>query len=172
MACSLGPLYFSSWRLGIDPMVSASDASESGGAVCASLGMTALGARTAVVAGGLTYSRTEDVLGVVLLGDLLGSTLKALENLRCPWAWCAAGNLSSESIRVISRTWPETKIMRDETPEGSAGLMIRSLRLKGSRVEKVICVAALRRGSASWVAELLREAALDTFDHLVGDFGS
>ena len=70
MASALAPLYNSSWRLEIDGMVTASDASEAAGAVCATTGLSPEGETFVVTSGRVDYQPSEESLGLVVLGIL------------------------------------------------------------------------------------------------------
>lgn len=145
----------------MDSVVTASDASESGGAVCATVGLSTLGRSTVTSSGIATYQSGEDYLGVVMIEDHLGSTLQVLDKLKiCPSVSVAWMSIR-EGWRVLSRSWPSaTVVKRKDKDEEDAEEIVEKLRLWGPRTKYLLIVVSLLKESGSAVSLLLKEMSL------------
>lgn len=111
---SLIPLARMDFRLELDPKVSCSDASEKGGGLCSSVGLSYLG--QVVAAGALRGQVQRQGDGSVLcvgLFDGIGALRVALDLLGCP----VMGHISVESnpaaSRVVESLFPDVVVVKD-----------------------------------------------------------
>ena len=105
----LVPLAFMNLRLSYDEVVTASDASSTGGGVCASRGLSPYGlvASTSMVRGDLPEEHEFEQILSVGLFDGLGALRVALDALGLPLAGHVSVERSPEARRVVESFFPE-----------------------------------------------------------------
>ena len=108
--CSLIPLARMDFRVGFSPVVSASDASETGGGVCASVGLTSYGrmAASSPVRGDIPEEHDFVTVLAVSLFDGIGALRVACDALNLPMAGYIAVEKRAEARRVVESFFPDT----------------------------------------------------------------
>ncbi|CAK0814213.1 unnamed protein product [Prorocentrum cordatum] len=101
------PLLAMSLRSAIEPVVAASDASEQGGGVCASRGLTPTGRLNVAHDRALLARGATDGLGRVSLCDGIGGARQALHLLGITPAMYCSSEVDGAALRVIWARWPE-----------------------------------------------------------------
>lgn len=113
--CSLIPLARMDFRVGFSPIVSASDASETGGGVCSSRGLTSYGrmAASAPVRGDIPEEHDFVTILAIGLFDGIGALRVACDALQLPMAGYIAVEKLSEARRVVESFFPDTLHVED-----------------------------------------------------------
>ena len=102
------PLLWCNLRLPVDSMLTVSDASLTGGAMCASTRLTQEGQAAAeALAEGVEDSILADDLLVISLFDGIGGLRRALDLLRLRPALTLASETNAEARRVVTYAWPD-----------------------------------------------------------------
>ena len=102
------PLLWCNLRLPVDSMLTVSDASLTGGAMCASTRLTEEGQAAAeALADGVEDSILADDLLVISLFDGIGGLRRALDLLRLRPALTLASETNAEARRVVTYAWPD-----------------------------------------------------------------
>ena len=116
-AFMLAPLSFINFRLPMNPTVTASDASEGGGGLCATTGLTDWG--LSVSQGSIRGDKFEEFqeqgLLVISLFDGIGSLRVALDGLQAPLAGYVAIEKNEAATRVMESHFPSTLFYTDVT---------------------------------------------------------
>ncbi|CAK0843927.1 unnamed protein product, partial [Prorocentrum cordatum] len=101
------PLLAMSLRSAIDPVATASDASEQGGGVCASRGLTPTGRLDVVHDRALLARGATDGPDLASLCDGIGGARQALHLLGVTPAMYCSSEVDDAALRVIRARWPE-----------------------------------------------------------------
>eukprot|EP00435_Cladocopium_sp_Y103_P052374 s1447_g16.t1 len=111
----LSPFSYMNFRLPINPTVTASDASETGGGLTASEGLTDWGVKVSRASGrGDSFeSFNEQGLLVISLFDGIGALRVALENLKVPLAGYVAVEKDEKASRVVESHFPSCTFCTD-----------------------------------------------------------
>ena len=119
MACMLAPLYFCSFRAAIDPLVTASDASERGGCLMQSAGLTLEGQAESERIGidhdedcDATLSAADELV-LLSLFDGIGGQRRAMDLLGVAPALYISVECSDPATRVVRRAWPDAIHIKD-----------------------------------------------------------
>lgn len=115
---------FMNFRLPINPVVTASDASETGGGLTASESLTNWGVKVSKAAGrGDSFEEFhEQGLLVISLFDGIGALRVALENLKVPLAGYVAVEKDEKASRVVESHFPSCTFCTDVTNISSADI--------------------------------------------------
>ena len=111
----LASISFMDFRQGYDPIVTASDASESGGGLTRSVGMTPKGiqASQAELRGPKTVEENPQGLLVISCFDGIGSLRVALDNLQCSIAGYVSIEHDDQARRVMESAFPSSEFFGD-----------------------------------------------------------
>ena len=113
LACLLAilPLLLYDLRAPLQELVTASDASETGGGACATTGLTREGLR---VLDGLRVSGDaagRDEVGLFAAFDGIGGARHAFELLNIELALYATSEIDEAANRVVERAWPDARML-------------------------------------------------------------
>lgn len=111
----LCPLGVMNLRYGFDPMVTASDASSTGGGICASQGLSPYGlaASTSTVRGDIPEEQELTQVLSVGLFDGIGALRMALDVIKAPVAGHISVEMNAEAQRVVEANFPESIQVED-----------------------------------------------------------
>jgi hypothetical protein len=157
---SLLPTAHQDFRMPIDGLVTASDASKKGGAVVASCGLTDFGRQELQRSHEAREEAVEDELLLVTYGDELGASRRAFDLLGCKPAAALFGGISREGWRVVCRAWPDVEKLVDISC--SPRTFLRDLHLRVDRVNKVCFLYCGRQGASSLFCRL-HDSVVDEF---------
>ena len=163
-ACFCAPFCWGNLRHALNGTVTASDASESGGGVCFTTGLTQLGMRFARLASPTCLHPALEEFGIVELDVSNGSCRRSWEILGLPAACYAVAGASKDSIRAAQINWPQVTNIEGEPPEWEDE--IRRWHRQFLRCRIVLLGVSLRIGWADKEDETQRErddACLDRF---------
>jgi hypothetical protein len=107
MLLSSLPLLFMDLRCAVTDVVSCSDASETGGGVCVSKGLTDAGERTAHAYSRTRRASTPDAVGLIELCGGIGGARRALELLGVKPSFFISVEKDKGASRVTARAWPD-----------------------------------------------------------------
>ena len=109
---SLSPLARFDFRMAVDPIVSCSDASTSGGGICISKGLSQVGslACQGKLRGEVSEIRGDDQVLCVGLFDGIGALRVALDLLGCKVLGHVSVEINSQANRVIESHFPEVEL--------------------------------------------------------------
>ena len=111
--CALLPLMRMDLRAVPSPVVTVSDASEWGGGVCVSRGLTPSGRAAFVSEMSALGSRARDELGLVSLCGGIGAARRSLELLGVEVAVFVLAEIDPRAIAVVRARWPEVVVWGD-----------------------------------------------------------
>lgn len=113
----LTALSFIDFRAGVDPVVTASDASETGGGLTRSVGLTCFGvqASKALVRGELPDEEADQGLLAISAFDGIGSLRVALDILQIPVSGYVAIEKDPKARRVVESAFPSSLFVEDIT---------------------------------------------------------
>ena len=108
---------YMNFRVEIDEVVTASDASEAGGGLCQSLHLTEQGARAsgALVRGEISGEEAQSGLLVISCFDGIGALRVALDSLKAPVAGYIAIETDQAASRVLESSFPTCEFISDIT---------------------------------------------------------
>ena len=115
MCMTITPLLFADLRLTVDPEVSVSDASNNGGALCVSRGLTELGRTAALADQRLPVQVASESFLLISAFDGIGGVRRAWDLLGLPVGCYASYETNRETIRVTSAAWPDVIPLGDIT---------------------------------------------------------
>ena len=113
--CCLLPLMRMDLRLRTSRTVTVSDASEAGGGVCASVGLTTSGAQEFLQELGSDAAVGRDAIGLIGLCDGIGGARRALDLLGVECALYASSEVDEAARKVVRAAWPSVVDLGDLT---------------------------------------------------------
>lgn len=177
MFAALLPLVHQSFRLPIDDVVIATDASMKGGAVVVMDGLTSLGLQVASSMQMPAWSASSEQLLLVTFGDMLGGARRTLELLGATPAAVLALVDASGAARITRRSFPEATVLCSQPgPQfatlspGSLVSWLEEMRLALPRVNHVLFFfeqADELAATVEWVCNSLAAVAWDVIAHAV-----
>ena len=140
-ALVLAPHAFSSMRHPVSDLVVATDASETGGCVSCSAGLTALGTELGWEAAFLHAPKSAEALGLFTVGDGVGAVRRTLELMGMPVAATLAWVSTHAEARVVRRSYPDAEVVEaerlDEPTQALKG-WLTATRLKQVRLTDLV----------------------------------
>ena len=122
----LSGVSYMNFRLGVNEVVTASDASEDGGGLCQSLQLTEQGAKASVsaVRGEIAEEEPESGLLIISCFDTIGSVRVAMDSLKAPVTGYISIDPDPHSSRVVEASFPTCDFVSDIAHVSLADIMI------------------------------------------------
>jgi hypothetical protein len=117
--CILSALAKHDLRAPPSPVITCSDASESGGGACRTSSFTEYGAWAAATEMAREHLLGRDVLAVLVLGDDVGAALCALHALGVRWEAAASSPRTEIGMALWKRRWPDAKLLEGGSEESA-----------------------------------------------------
>ena len=157
-ASMLAFLGVTSLRHPVSDLVVASDSSKTGGAVCASHGMTGLGLEVGWEQAFRSHQPSSEELLLITLGDPVGAVRRTLELDGRPVAAAMAWVKGTPDRRVVKRAYPDTEVFEAcqlETPQAVLRDWLKSTSLRQVRATSLLVYVLSDSGEEEEIAVFL-----------------
>ena len=132
---------YTSMRNPVSDLVVATDASEKGGCVASTRGLTPLGGDVSWATSFTQHPKSAEVLGLVTFGDPVGAVRRCLDLMKLPPGAALSVVSSKPAERVVRRSYPDTEVICDQKEEdvfGRISTWVQETSLRQVRLEHLL----------------------------------